>query len=60
MKPAARFINTIDELPPNVNVCLYGAGDGGGNFKRLLDITAQNAAITVSIKSIVSILKFTL
>jgi len=34
---ANNFLNQLEALPLNSRVCLFGAGDGGENFKRILE-----------------------
>lgn len=37
-----KFSDTLDELPFGSKVCVYGAGLGGSNFKRLIEATRKD------------------
>ena len=40
-----RFLDKLDELPENSRICLYGAGLGGGNVKRLIDTSRRDVKV---------------
>lgn len=40
-----RFLDTLEDIPCNSQVCLYGAGEGGSVFKQLLETKRKDVKI---------------
>ena len=48
---AGKFLNSLDDLPQGLRVCLYGAGETGNCFKKILDEKRKDVCVVYFIDS---------